>query len=241
MPPAPDDLRRYFVVDAEGGDVGHLVSYWTEGGSSRPTFAAVRGGRLMPRVHVVPLEGARLDEERRLLRVPYPRAVVLDAPVVEEGAMLSVEAAEAARSHYLGKSVPETLELYGEVPHAERRVVSAGGVRLRKVVRKEIVHVPVEVLREDFVLEPIAPGEELRAGDAEGIPEEPFREGSLVVPQFQEEPVIATTRDMLERVRVSRREETETRLVSADLQREDVEIEREPAERESPRGREDLT
>ena len=225
-----DDLRQYRVVDAEGREVGPVLSYWTEerGARDRPTFAAVQAGRLMRRAHVVPLEGARLDEERRLLHVAFSRAVILDAPVIDLDAPFTAAHAEAARTHYLGKAAPQEMLLHGEVPRAETRVVAAGGVRLRKVVRKEIVHVPVEVLREEFILEPVPAGEPWTDADAEGIPTQPFQEGSVYIPRYAEEPVIRKTTEVLEAVRASRQEETERRVVAADLRREDVEVDREP-------------
>jgi stress response protein YsnF len=222
------DLRDYRAVDARGRELGEIVSYWTDVDTSRPTFAAVRTGRFMPRMRLVPLEGARLDEEQRALRVPYLREAVLDAPVAEESVPLTNESVEAARAHYLGKATPEEMPLYGEIPHASKRVVSAGGVRLRKVVRKEIVHVPVEVLREEFVLEPVWPSDAPTDADAAGVPREPFVEGSFVLPKFQEEPIITKSTELTDVVRASRHEYKERHVVGASVRQEDVEVDREP-------------
>ena len=228
MRSAEDDRRVCTLVDAAGREIGPILSYWTEPGSQRARFAAVRAREPAPRTLVVPLEGGRFDAERRVLRVPYARDIVLGAPVAEADAPLSQELAEAARSHYLGKAAPEELPLYHEVARASKRVVSAGGVRLRKVVRREIVHVPVEVLREEYVLEPVWSADDTLPGEGTDLPREAFREGSVVLPRFQEEPVIERTTELLEVVRAARHEETERALVAAEVRREDVEVDRDP-------------
>lgn len=233
------DLRGYTVVDGRGRTVGSVTGFWMERGTQRPAFASVRTGVLRSREHVVPLGLARLDEEVRRLTVPYSLEAIRDAPAFPADHVLSADEARDVQAHYRqpgpGEALGDASRLPGDVPlHEERvevgtRVVRAGGVRLRKVVRTRIVHQPVEVRYEEIVVERIPPGE-LPPTVGGRIPAEAFAEGEMVLPELAEEPVVTKRTEVAGGVRASLRAEPGVERVRATLRREDVEVTREPPE-----------
>ena len=112
-----------------------------------------------------------------------------------------------------------------EVPLTEeelkvgKRTVSAGQVRLRKIVRTEIVNQPVEIRHEDVVVERI-PASEVRSGTANSD----FEEQTIDVPLSREEAVVSKEAHVTGAVRVSKTAMTETQNVSDSVRKEDVEV-----------------
>ena len=112
-----------------------------------------------------------------------------------------------------------------EVPLTEeelkvgKRTVSAGQVRLRKIVRTEIVNQPVEVRREDVVIERI-PASEVHGGAVNSD----FKDETIDVPLSREEAVVSKEAHVTGAVRVSKTAMTETQNVSDSVRKEDVEV-----------------
>lgn len=228
-------LRGYTLLDSRGNTVGPVTASWLDAERRSVAFVAVRAGVVRARDHVVPLRHARLDEERRRIHAPYERGLILEAPALAADDAATPEAFDAILAHYRqappGQAFAEG-PAGGEIPlHRERvdvgkRVVESGGIRLRKVVRREIVHVPVEVRREEIVVERVPPGESPAAWEAPGISAEPFVEGALFLPEYREEPVVAKATELAGGVRATRHVDTVHETVRAEARREDVEVER---------------
>ena len=112
-----------------------------------------------------------------------------------------------------------------EVPLTEeqvrvgKRTVDAGQVRLRKIVRTEVVNQPVEVKREDVVIERDGAGE-VRAGSTAGD----FKEEVIDVPLTREEAVVQKDAQVTGAVRLKKTAEAETQNVSETVRKEDVEV-----------------
>ncbi len=112
-----------------------------------------------------------------------------------------------------------------EVPLTEeqlrvgKRTVDAGQVRLRKIVRTEIVNQPVEVRREDVVIERISAGE-VREGTATSN----FEEQVIDVPLTREEVVVQKDAHVTGAVRVHKTSTGEQQNVSETIRKEDVEV-----------------
>ncbi len=112
-----------------------------------------------------------------------------------------------------------------EVPLTEeqlkvgKRTVDAGQVRLRKIVRTEVVNQPVEVRREDVVVERVPAGE-VRSGAATSD----FKEEVIDVPLTREEAVVAKEAHVTGAVRLNKTAATETQQVSETVRKEDVEV-----------------
>ncbi len=112
-----------------------------------------------------------------------------------------------------------------EVPLTEeqvkvgKRTVDAGAVRLRKIVRTEIVNQPVEIRHEDVVIERVAAGE-VRSGTATSD----FKEEVIDVPLTREEVVVQKEAHVTGAVRLHKTEGVETQQVSETVRKEDVEV-----------------
>jgi len=116
------------------------------------------------------------------------------------------------------------VQLKEEHLNVSKREVEGGGVRLRKIVRTEVVNQPVELKREELVVERVPASEGASATDAD------FSEEEIYVPLRREEIVVSKEARVREEVRVGKREQSETQTVSETVRKEDVEIEKEDSE-----------
>ena len=130
-----------------------------------------------------------------------------------------------------------TMQLSEEQLRVSKREVEAGGVRLRKVIRTEIVNRPVELRREEVVIErvPVGEGRTGTAGRAS------FEEQEVFIPLRREEAVVEKETHIREEVRARKESQTATENVSGQVRKEDVEIQRSGEAREdstrTPRSR----
>ena len=112
-----------------------------------------------------------------------------------------------------------------EVPLSEeevkigKRTVAAGSVRLRKVVRTEIVNQPVEVSHEEVVVERVS-ASDVKAGTGQAD----FAEKVIDVPLTREEVVVAKEAHVTGAVRLNKTSESQTEQVSETVRKEDVEV-----------------
>lgn len=102
-----------------------------------------------------------------------------------------------------------------------KRQVEVGGVRLRKIVRTERVNQPIDLQREEIVVERV-PAKDRTPNRTDVA----FREEEVYVPLRREEPVINKRTEVKEEVRVSKKRDLEHRDVSETVRREDVEVDR---------------
>ncbi len=103
--------------------------------------------------------------------------------------------------------------------NVEKRMVEAGRVSLRKIVRTEHVSVPVELRREHVEVERVAATGGTVAGDA-------FTEKEISVPVMREEAVATKTAVVTGVARIHKTAETEARTVEGEIRKEDVEIDK---------------
>jgi uncharacterized protein (TIGR02271 family) len=115
-------------------------------------------------------------------------------------------------------------EIVAEVPLSEeevkvgKRTVGAGEVNLQKKVSTEQVNVPVELKREDVVIERVP------AHETEPAEKEPFQEERVEVPLSREEPVVEKEARVVGGVRVRKTEGTERETIQESVRREDIDI-----------------
>jgi uncharacterized protein (TIGR02271 family) len=102
-----------------------------------------------------------------------------------------------------------------------QRQVEAGGVRLRKIIKTEVVNQPVEVQREEIVIERVPPGE------AHPHTQKAFTEQEVYIPLRREEAVVEKQVRLREEVRARKRKTTDQQQVSGEVRREEVEIQEE--------------
>lgn len=99
-----------------------------------------------------------------------------------------------------------------------KREVSAGDIKVRKKVETEQVSVPVELKREEAVVERVSPSETRPPG------KEPFQEERIEVPLRREEPVVEKETRVTGGVRIRKTEGVEQQTVQENVRREDVDI-----------------
>lgn len=247
----PYNIYDYDVLDRNGRRLGPITGYWVDEATGQPEFASVRTGWLVGKQHIIPIRDAHFDYGSKKLRVPYDERVIKDAPGFDADHTLNPQEEDRVYAHYrLGRSLessptglPErgagrTLdtEETAEIPLHEERVdvgkrqVEGPGIRLRKVVRTETVNVPVELTRERINIERLQPSE-LRGTFSGRRWDEAFREEEITMTERREEPVIEKRSEVVGGVRATKQFDTERRDVSADLRREDVEIDRDEEDR----------
>lgn len=111
------------------------------------------------------------------------------------------------------------IPLAQEEIHVEKRDRDIGEVRLRKVVRTETVNQPVEIQREDVVVERVS-GNHLEPGA------EAFTEKEVTIPIREEEAVIHKSVESAGAVQARKVVESEQQDVRETVRKEDVEVER---------------
>jgi uncharacterized protein (TIGR02271 family) len=113
-----------------------------------------------------------------------------------------------------------TLQLGEERIVVGKREVEAGGVRLRKVVRTEVVNQPVELRREEVVIERV-PADPARSGQSAT-----FEEQEVYIPLRREEAVVRKETRVREEVHARKESQTDTQQVTERVRKEDVQVER---------------
>jgi uncharacterized protein (TIGR02271 family) len=110
------------------------------------------------------------------------------------------------------------VPLSEEVVNVGKRTVSAGDIKVHKKTTTEQVNVPVELKREDAVIERV-PAHEMQQGG-----KEPFQEEHLEIPLSREEPVVEKKTHLTGAVRVRKTEGTEQRTVQENVRREHADV-----------------
>ena len=238
----------YTVADRDENKVGTIESVWLDR-NNQPAYLAIRTGWLgMGKTHVVPAQGADVSERRRTIRLPYTTEQIKRAPDFDTSAQLQTADEDRIGTYYSthgfrrdnwlrdrdvaadqsptrtgqAKTAEQrTIKLKDEELRVGKREVEAGGVRLRKVVRTEVVNQPVELQREEIVVERVP------ASEARGTDTADFTEDEIYVPLRREEAVVAKEAHVREEVRIGKRHETEKQTISDTVRHEDVEIEKE--------------
>ena len=111
-----------------------------------------------------------------------------------------------------------TIRLKEEELKVGKREVQAGGIRLHKIVRTETVNQPVELKREEIVIERVP-----AQGQASN---ESFGEEDIFIPLRREEAVVEKTSRVREEVRVGKKTEVDRRQVTEQVRKEDIQVDR---------------
>jgi uncharacterized protein (TIGR02271 family) len=235
------DLSKYIgydVVDRNLSKIGTLECLWSDH-NGEPAFIGVRTGWIFGKNHVVPANDAQVNEQGQRIRLPYDRDKVKDAPAYDADAEMSPEKEREVYRYYgvaeptqqraqpraamaqPSKSASEqaSIKLSEEELKVGKRQVEAGGVRLRKVIRTETVNQPVQLSREEIVIERVP------ATEARTMGERAFEGEEIYIPLRREEAVVQKEAHVREEVRVRKEKQTEQQQVSEQVRREDVEIE----------------
>ena len=224
----------YTVIDRNGDKVGTVDAVW-EDHTGQPYYLAVRTGWLhMGKAHVVPAHQAEVSEGRRTIRLPFDAERMKNAPSVDCQSDITPDSERSIRDYFGlkaetaaacdvpgGKTKDEArVQLKQEEVKVGKREIEYGGIRLRKIVRTETVNQPVELKREEIVIErtPVK-SEAAQACDAKLGDEE------IYIPLRREEPVVEKKVKATEEVRVGKRTEIDREEVSETFRKEEVQIE----------------
>lgn len=177
----------YDVVDVNDYHIGKLHCLWVND-AGEAIFLGVKTGWLaLGPTHIVPADVAPVNEELEQITLPYDEYFVKEGPVYDARLEVDANTARQFFSYYgkeprapgtlvgsanqpaNGVAVPDRdevrIQLNEEKLKVGKRTVEAGGVRLRKIVRTEVVHVPVKLQREEIVIERVSG--EVRKEDVE--------------------------------------------------------------------------
>jgi uncharacterized protein (TIGR02271 family) len=229
------DFSNYIgheVVDNNGDKIGTLECLWTDD-NGEPTFLGVRTGWFIGKTHVVPANQAHVSESGRKVRLPYDAERIKAAPSYDPGVELDDrtgrevysyygigQGQQQARTRQAGAREQASVTLSEEELKVGKRQVEYGGVRLRKIIRTEVVNQPVELQREEIVVERTPAG---RGSQARG---KSFEQEEVYIPLRREEAVVQKEAHVREEVRVSKRSEKERQNIQERVRKEDVQVER---------------
>jgi len=237
----------FAVVDRDGTPVGTLDCLWSDP-TGQVAFLGVKTGWFMGKTHVVPAQRAEVNTAAQAIRLPYDAQKIKDAPAYQGEAKLDERTEREVASYYnLGSQQPaperapqraaverasqrpeqeETrLQLTEEELKVGKRHVEYGGVRLRKIVRTETVTQPIELLREEIVIERVPADEPCRPG------EKAFQQEEIYIPLRREEAVVQKEGHVTEEVRARKQTHTERQTISEQVRREEIQVE---GDRERP-------
>jgi uncharacterized protein (TIGR02271 family) len=236
------------VIDIHNEKVGTLQCIWSDE-RGEPEFIGVNTGWFFGKTHVVPANRVHAGQRNRRIRLPYTGDQVKGAPSYDANVELTEQIENEVCRHYGIASRPaleqheqqhrkqpatqhetpakgHTGQEHAEIPLAEeelkigKREVEAGGVRLRKIVKTEVVNQPVELKREEIVIERVPASEE-----AQKTRGEVFNEDDIYIPLRREEAVVEKETRVKEVVRARKQNKSDRREISENVRKEDVEIE----------------
>jgi uncharacterized protein (TIGR02271 family) len=229
------NLEQYInhtVVDQNGNKIGKLHCLWTDA-NNEPVYLGVQTGWLRGKTHVVPADGAQVNEASKTIRLPYTTGKIKDALCYDPSAELDAATEREIRDYYnlsqrsaeRSKATQEpesaTMKLHEEQIKVGKRQVEAGGVRLRKIVRVETVNQPVELQTEEIIVERVPAGAENAPAGKSGAD---FQQEEIYIPLRREEAVLQKESRVREEVRVRKKARTERKTVSEQVRKEDVEL-----------------
>jgi uncharacterized protein (TIGR02271 family) len=159
-------------------------------------------------------------EGRATSGLPLEREPLTETPLRAEDSLATEDVGAGAARSLGHETTTEEVALTEEQLKVGKRNVAAGEVRVRKVVETERVNVPVELKREDAVIERI-PASEVKAGAPSS-----FQEDEIRVPLSREEAVVEKETRVIGGVRVRKTEKVEQQNVSDTVRREDVKVDK---------------
>jgi uncharacterized protein (TIGR02271 family) len=226
-------LIGYDVIDKSGNKIGTVNNLWVDQ-NHQPEFIGVKTGWFSGKNHVVSVHTADMNHKSRIIRLPFSEDKIKNAPSFDADADLSdtddqqvyryygLQPQQFQASQQSGQQATTreeaNIKLSEEQVKVGKREVFAGGVRLRKIVRTETVQQPVELKREEIVIERVPASD---TQPAETI----FEAQDIFIPLRREELVVQKEARVKEEVRVGKKVETERQTISEQVRKEEVEIE----------------
>jgi uncharacterized protein (TIGR02271 family) len=228
------DIHQLFntkVYDRDGQEFAEIANVWVDK-NEHPQFLGIltHGNEN----HVIPAQGAELSSRGDKVRLAYDKDTVNASPTCDPTKDLRDEDERKVYDFFQGKG-PAVISPYAPMERSDysqadektiplreeelvvgKREVEEGSVRLKKVVRSETVEQPIELRREELVIE-------REAGSGEKISPESLGEEEYYIPLYHEEAVVQKQAREKERIHVGKRETSEHEVVSDKLRREELE------------------
>src|SRR5688572_11524527 len=202
------------LIFAGGCATGHLGSTV---GTARTPKAGTRG--------VTPLEDPDTRYNAPTFAVRQPTVRSYDQPTTSPRTTATTTARPATTAQG-GPSMTESgvveIPLYREQLQVGKRVVPKGGVVLRKVVETDTHSEPIELRREEFVIERVSPDEaqRLRQNGAATA----FQDREVLIELNREVPVVEKSSTLREVVRARKTIDTRSEVVSGTVRRETIDV-----------------
>jgi hypothetical protein len=92
------------VQDSSNTKVGTVHNLWVND-NGQPTFLGVKTAWVLGATHIVPVENATVNDQSKVVRLPFAEAKIKDAPTFDADAELS-DADENQIYSYYGVSAP---------------------------------------------------------------------------------------------------------------------------------------
>ncbi len=80
--------------------MGTLYSMWSDQSTGKFEFLGFKTGWLMGKNHIMPVTGVQVDEEKKIIQVPYTAESLKNAPAFDADAEITEEHEAAVREHY---------------------------------------------------------------------------------------------------------------------------------------------
>ncbi len=221
------------VYDPNGEKIGSASEVYLDDETDQPEWITVRTGLFGTKESFVPIRDAALTDDG--VYVPVSKSAVKDAPRMDSDGHLSPGQERELYRYYglelddgAGPALTDRATTDDVMTRSEERLVAGtrseevGRVRLRKYVVAENVTETVPVSREEMRVrrEPITDSD--LGAAAPGVA---FSEEKREITLHAERPVVAKEAVPVERVRVDKESVTEEERISADLRREEIEVE----------------
>ena len=238
---------RYEVYDPTGDKIGRVDDLFVDE-NDQPEYLGVKTGLLGTRSTLIPLELARVDEERGRIVVAVDKNRAKNAPAFDDDQEITPEFEEQVRSYY-GLGAREVTWQRGaysdyraaatdedelrvqrteEELRAGTRERQAGEVRVRKRVRTDRERLRVPKRREEVHVERVPVEEGREASEAE------IGEEEISIPVTEEEVVVEKRPEVKEEIRIRKDVVEEEEVVEGDVRREEVDVDDESTRRRTP-------
>lgn len=122
------------------------------------------------------------------------------------------------------------IQLHKEEMVVSKKAVSNGGVLIRTIVKTEDVSQPIELQREEYVVERVPASEATASAAGANLNQIVFQGQEIYIPLTREEPVATKRAVVTEKVQITKRIETDRQTVSTPVRSEDVQITKVPAQ-----------
>ncbi|MGY1683128.1 DUF2382 domain-containing protein [Geodermatophilus sp. SYSU D01176] len=221
------------VYDPNGQKIGSASEVYLDDETAQPEWMTVRTGLFGTKETFVPIRDAALADDG--VHVSVEKSAVRDAPRIDADGQISPQE-EQELYRYYGMAVAPRAGVAPTNPtttdeamtRSEERLVAGtrpeevGRARLRKYVVTDNVTETVPISREEIRIrrEPITDADPDEVRSAAALGEEEFE-----VTAHAERPVVAKETVPVERVRVEKETVADEEQVSADLRKEEIEVE----------------